>query len=141
MRIKRSVDVFSKYRKTRRTLFCGSLTLGHKYLTEILYLFFRCNAPQYYIRWLLNDCSNSTGTNSSAALTVSERRVAEAKWLFFVHFVPKNANFSLCPCGFWRFCYHGVITVFSFCPDYLFVLIPIYYYKLISPNILFFAKD
>lgn len=26
--------------------------------------------------------------------------VAEAKWLFFVHFMRKNTDFPLCPCGF-----------------------------------------
>ena len=25
----------------------------------------------------------------------------------------ENPNFPLCPCGFWRFCYHGVIMIMA----------------------------
>ena len=57
-----------------------------------------------------------------------EWRVAEAKWLFSVHFVWKNTDFPLCPCGFWRFCYHGVITISLYLSTYLYL----YYLKMVS---------
>lgn len=71
---------------------------------------------------LLNDCSNTTRTNGSTTFTVSEWRVAEAKWLFFVHFVGENTDFPLCPCGFWGFCYHSVITVIVYYPSRITIL-------------------
>ena len=65
----------------------------------------------------MKGCSNTSWTYSTSTFTVSEWRVAEAKWLFSVHFVWKNTDFPLCPCGFWGFCYHGVITDLSFIND------------------------
>ena len=61
---------------------------------------------------LLDDCSNLSRSYCTSTFTISEWRVTAAKWLFFVHFVGKNPDFPLCPCGFWRFCYHGVIMAF-----------------------------
>ena len=76
----------------------------------------------------MKDCSNTSWTYSTSTFTVSEWRVAEAKWLFSVHFVWKNTDFPLCPCGFWRFCYHGVITISLYLSTYLYL----YYLKMVS---------
>lgn len=40
----------------------------------------------------------------------------------------KNPDFPLCPCGFWGFCYHGVITISLYLSTYLYL----YYLKMVS---------
>ena len=50
---------------------------------------------------------------STSTFTISDRCIAVCKWWFFVWFVWENPDFPLCPCGFGRFCYHGVITLFT----------------------------
>ena len=34
----------------------------------------------------------------------------------------ENPDFPLCPYGFWRFCYHSVITVIVYCPSRITIL-------------------
>ena len=83
----------------------GAESFEHNVHSDMLYYLYIKSVK------LFDDRYNSTRTYSTSAFTVSEWHVAEAKWLFFVHFVQKNTNFPLCPCGFWEFCYHGVIIV------------------------------
>ena len=75
------------------------------YLTITIYIILSAN------QWLLDDRSNTAWSYSTSTFTVSEWRVAEAKWLFSAHFVRKNADFPLCPCNILEFCYHSVITI------------------------------
>ena len=63
-------------------------------------------------RILLDDCSNTSWSYSTSTFTISDRCIAVCKWWFFVWFVGENPDFPLCPCGFWGFCYHGVIIEF-----------------------------
>ena len=58
----------------------------------------------------MKDCSNTSWTYSTSTFTVSDWCIAVCKWWFFVWFVEENPDFPLCQCGFWGFCYHGVIT-------------------------------
>ena len=62
-------------------------------------------------RRLLDNCSNTSWSYSTSTFTISDWRIAVCKWWFFVHFVGENTDFPLCPCGFWRFCYHSVIII------------------------------
>ena len=39
-----------------------------------------------------------------------------------------SCDFPLCPCSFWRFCYHGVITISLYLSTYLYL----YYLKMVS---------
>ena len=68
-------------------------------------------------RILLDDCSNTSWSYSTSTLTISDWRIAVCKWWFFVWFVGESPDFPLYPCGFWGFCYHGVITDLSFIND------------------------
>ena len=81
------------------------------YLTITIYIILPVN------QWLLDDGSNTSWSYSTATLTISDRCIAVCKWWFFVWFVGESPDFPLYPCGFWGFCYHGVITDLSFIND------------------------
>ena len=85
------------------------------YLAITIYIILSTN------QWLLDDRSNTAWSYSTSTFTISDRCIAVYKWWFSVWFVGKNPDFPLCPCGFWRFCYHGVITVFLVFLAYFFL--------------------
>ena len=81
------------------------------YLAITIYIILSVN------QWLLDNGSNTTWSYSSTTLTISNRCIVVCKWWFFVWFVGKNLDFSLCPCSFRGFCYHNIITLLSYIPS------------------------
>ena len=55
-------------------------------------------------------CASST--REKVASVIEELKAANIENILALRGdIPANADFPLCPCGFWGFCYHGVIMI------------------------------